>query len=124
MPKKAAIKHEPSSGNVFADVGLPGEYLVKAELVSKIDSIITARGLTQSRAAELMGIDQPRVSALLSGKLSLFSLEKLLTMIARLGNRIEISVKPSLRDHGIRVVTTTLAVKLPERRNPRVNALR
>jgi predicted XRE-type DNA-binding protein len=104
MPKEAAIKHEQSSGNVFSDVGLPGEYLAKAELVSKIDSIITERGLTQAKAAALMGIDQPRVSALLCGKLGLFSLEKLLVMLSKLGNRIEISIKASHESPSITVV--------------------
>jgi predicted XRE-type DNA-binding protein len=106
MLKKAAIKHQQSSGNVFADVGLPGEYLAKAELVSKIDSIIAERKLTQTKAAKLMGVDQPRVSALLSGKLSLFSLDKLLTMVSGLGNKIEIAIKESPNDYGITVVAT------------------
>jgi predicted XRE-type DNA-binding protein len=100
MPKhstrtKGAIKHERSSGNVFADVGLPDEYVAKADLVARIDEIIARRRLTQLQAAELVGIDQPRVSALLRGKLDLFSLSKLMDIARRLGNRVEIVVRPS-----------------------------
>jgi predicted XRE-type DNA-binding protein len=116
MSKKAAIKYEKSSGNVFADVGLPGEYLVKAELVSRIDSIIAERKLTQVKAAKLMGIDQPRVSALLCGRLGLFSLEKLLMMISRLGYKIEIAVKESPNDLGIAILPRPRAAR--SRRSP------
>jgi predicted XRE-type DNA-binding protein len=90
MPKRIAIRHEESSGNVFADVGLPEGYLAKAELVSRIDQVISERHLTQARAAQIMGVDQPRVSALLHGKLSLFSLEKLMSFVAKLGKSVEI----------------------------------
>ena len=57
---------EASSGNVFADLGLknPVELLAKAELVQRISDIIAERKLTQARAAKLLGIDQPKVSAL------------------------------------------------------------
>ena len=73
------IKVQESSGNVFADLGLPNsdEMLVKAELVSKIGEIIETRNLTQMDAAEILGIDQPKVSALIRGKLAGFSTERL-----------------------------------------------
>jgi predicted XRE-type DNA-binding protein len=102
--KKGVIKHERSSGNVFKDVGLPEEYLLKAELVARIDEIISDRHMTQSKAAELLGIDQPRVSSLLRGRLDLFSLEKLIDFIKRLGNEIEISIRPSSQPQ-IRIAT-------------------
>ena len=105
MRKRDAIKHEESSGNVFADVGLPDDFLAKAQLVSAIDGIIAERGLTQSQAATLLGIDQPRVSAMLRGKLGLFSLEKLMAMVAKLGNSVEIRVAKS-ESPGIRVSIT------------------
>ncbi len=59
------IKVEVSSGNVFADLELPNseEMLIKAELASKIGEIIETRSLTQMDAAEILGIDQPKVSA-------------------------------------------------------------
>ena len=84
------------SGNVFADLGLanPEERLIKAELASKISSIIERENLTQIEAAELLGIDQPKVSALTRGKLSGFSTSRLLRFLNALGNDVEIVVKP------------------------------
>jgi predicted XRE-type DNA-binding protein len=51
-----------SSGNVFADLGLanPDELILKAELVDRIDELISARQLTETEAAELLGIDRWR----------------------------------------------------------------
>lgn len=90
------IKVEVSSGNVFADLGLPNpeEMLVKAELASKIGEIIEIRNLTQMDAAEILGIDQPKVSALIRGRLTGFSTERLFRFLNALGNDVEISVKP------------------------------
>jgi predicted XRE-type DNA-binding protein len=58
-----------SSGNVFADLGLanPDELMLKAELVNKIDELISARQLTETEAAELLGIDRSTLSALIRG---------------------------------------------------------
>ena len=90
------IKVEVSSGNVFADLGLPNpeEMLVKAELASKIGEIIETRNLTQMEAAEILGIDQPKVSALIRGRLTGFSTERLFRFLNALGSDVEISVKP------------------------------
>jgi len=69
------IKFEVASANIFADIGIDNadEELTKAELAWEIDHIIKKRKLTQAKAAELMGINQPKVSALLHRKLSGFS---------------------------------------------------
>ncbi len=85
-----------SSGNVFADLGLPNpqERLVKAELASKISFLIDQKQLTQRSAAEILGIDQPKVSALTRGRLSGFSTTRLFRFLNALGNDIEIIVKP------------------------------
>lgn len=63
------IEHEVSTGNVYADLGFSDapEMLAKARIVSQIGRIIRARKLTQMQAAELLGIDQPKISALLRG---------------------------------------------------------
>ncbi len=89
------IKVQSSNGNVFADIGLQNseELLIKAELVRQISKIIAARKITQTEAAQILGIDQPKVSALLSGKLSGFSTERLLRFLNLLGNDVEIRVK-------------------------------
>lgn len=93
-----------SSGNVFADLGFPDaeEMLAKAELAQKITAIIERRRLTQARAAERLGVDQPKISALKRGRLSGFSLERLVRFLILLGRDVEIVVKerrPAKRRH-------------------------
>jgi predicted XRE-type DNA-binding protein len=105
----AEILVTPSSGNVFADLGFaePEEELTKAQLASHIRQIIKRRRLTQVAAASLMGIDQPKVSALLNGRLANFSSERLMRLLTTLGQDVEITVKskPRNRAYGrIRVV--------------------
>jgi predicted XRE-type DNA-binding protein len=86
---KRRIDHEPSSGNVFADIGLqnPDVALAKAKIARQVNRTIGEQGLTQSEAAAILGIDQPRVSALAKGRLSLFSLEKLMGFSSKLGSQ-------------------------------------
>jgi predicted XRE-type DNA-binding protein len=91
---------EASSGNVFADLGVPdsGEALAKAELAARICGILAERKLTQARAAALLGVDQPKVSALRRGKLSGFSTGRLFRFLNALGQDVEIVVRPRRRD--------------------------
>jgi predicted XRE-type DNA-binding protein len=85
----------PSSGNVFADLNLPqaDDLLAKAELAAKIIAEIQRRRLTQIQAAATLGVDQPKISALKKGKLSAFSIERLMRFLLLLGRDIEITVK-------------------------------
>ena len=85
----------PSSGNVFADLGFaePEEELAKAQLASLIQRVIRRRRLTQVAAAALMGIDQPKVSALLNGRLASFSTDRLLRLLTALGQDVESVVR-------------------------------
>ena len=94
---KGKRQYKVSSGNVFADLGVdaPEEALVKAELTAKIAEIIEDRGMTQIAAAEALGIDQPKVSALLKGKLTGFSTARLIRFLNVLGRDVEIVVKDS-----------------------------
>lgn len=96
MPKRDYVE---STGNVFADLGLPepDEALAKAELAQKIVAIIHERRLTQTDAAVILGIDQPKVSTLMCGRLSGFSIERLLRFLLLLGRDVEINVKPRPR---------------------------
>jgi predicted XRE-type DNA-binding protein len=100
---------EPSSGNVFADLGLknPEELLAKAEIVQRICDIISERKLTQTKAASLLGIDQPKISALMRGKLDGFSLDRLFRFLNALGRDVEIVIRPETRvgDADTRVVS-------------------
>ena len=87
-----------SSGNVFADLALPeaDTRLAKAELAHTISAIIQEHSLTQRQAAEILGIDQPKVSAITRGRLADFSLDRLLTLVNLLGMDISITVTPNL----------------------------
>ena len=87
------------SGNVFEDLGhpRPADALAKAELARKIGMLIAKQGLTQASAAELLQIDQPKVSALVHGRLAGFSLDRLVRFLVLLGNDVEIVVKPRTR---------------------------
>jgi predicted XRE-type DNA-binding protein len=88
-----------SSGNVFADLGLanPEERLAKAELAATINELILDRGLTQTQAANVLGIDQPSVSKLARGKISGFSLERLINFLRLLHHDVEIRVTSAPR---------------------------
>ncbi len=89
-------KVTPSSGNVFADLGLPNadEEAAKVDLAFEIKQIIEDRGLTQTEAAEIIGVDQPKVSALVRYKLDGFSMERLYRFLNALGRDVEIVVRP------------------------------
>lgn len=107
------IQVEEGSGNVFADLDLPNaeERLAKADLAIRIGEAIRARRLTQARAAQILNIDQPKISRLLRGQLSGFSAERLMHFLTRLGRDVEITVKPAPRAHRygrLRVTTTTV----------------
>lgn len=101
------IRVQPSSGNVFADLNLPNpeERLIKAELARRISGIINQKGLTQIEAAELLDIDQPKVSALTRGKLNGFSTTRLFRFLNALGNDIEIVVKPKPENRSVAKIT-------------------
>jgi predicted XRE-type DNA-binding protein len=88
---------KPSSGNVFADLRLknPEEMLAKAELAQRICDIIAERKLTQTKAASLLGIDQPKISALMRGKLDGFSIDRLFRFLNALGRDVEIVIRPA-----------------------------
>jgi predicted XRE-type DNA-binding protein len=84
-----------SSGNIFADLGLsnPEEMLLKAELAKKINDIISNRQMTQTQAAELLGIDQSQISALTKGRLTVFSVPVMFKFLNNLGHDVEVIVK-------------------------------
>jgi len=84
-----------SSGNVFADMGLPdaAELDTKARLGAALNLIVKQRRLTQAEVAAVLSINQPKVSALLNYKLEGFSVERLMHFLVALGQDIEIVVK-------------------------------
>lgn len=88
------IEIEPSSGNVFADLGLPDAeaHMLKAGLVTRIEQYIRERGLKQVEAAKLLGLSQPDVSRLLRGDFREYSVERLFRLLTTLGRDVEIKV--------------------------------
>jgi predicted XRE-type DNA-binding protein len=91
------IELETSSGNVFADLGLPGadKLKIKSGLVIEITKALRKLGLTQDEAARRMGISQAKVSGMLRGDFANLSERKLMDCLTRLGYNIEIKIKPS-----------------------------
>lgn len=90
-----------SSGNVFADIGLanPEKHLAKVELAHQINGIIAKRGLKQMEAATMLAITQPKVSDLSCGRLTGFSIEKLIGFLNKLERDVEIVVKEKSTPH-------------------------
>jgi len=88
------------TGNIFADLGVknPEMELAKAELACAIRSIIRERKLTQKRAAALLGTDQAKVSALMGGKVSGYSYDRLVDYLNKLNCDVKIVVTPSRSD--------------------------
>jgi predicted XRE-type DNA-binding protein len=82
---------------VFADLGFsnPDLALAKAELVQRIRELIEERKLTQVKAAKLLGLDQPKVSALVRGHVEGYSIDRLFRFLTALGQRVEITVRPN-----------------------------
>jgi predicted XRE-type DNA-binding protein len=85
------------SGNVFADLGLPNpeQRLLKANIVSELHRLVKQRGLTQVKAAKLIGIHQPDLSLLLRGDFDDYSVERLMKMLTVFEQDIEIVMKPN-----------------------------
>lgn len=87
------------SGNVFADLGFanPEEELLKAKLVREIRAIIKRRKLTQAKAAAMLGLKQPDVSALVTGRVDKFSIDRLVRCLGRLDYKVDVVVRPRAR---------------------------
>jgi predicted XRE-type DNA-binding protein len=96
------IRAEKSSGNVFADLGLPHpeQELLKSRLTLQIYRLIKARGLKQADAGKILGIKQPHVSALMRNRSGAFSVERLMQFLTALGQDVEIIVRPTRKQHG------------------------
>jgi len=95
------LKVSRSSGNVFKDLGFTSEEAehlrIRSDLMIQLQKLIAARGLRQAQVAKILGVTQPRVSDLLRGRIDLFSTDAIIDMLARLGVRMKIVLKPSRR---------------------------
>ena len=100
MDKKTPSVEE-SSGNIFADLGLPkaDQELLKARLTLQIHDIIKQRGLTQAEAGRILGIKQPHVSALMRNRSGDFSLGRLMAFLTALDQDVVITVHPKRKEH-------------------------
>src|SRR5438445_10858865 len=106
-----------SSGNIFADLGFPDaeERMAKVNIALQINVLIKRKKLTQKQAAELLDINQPKLSTLSTGKLSGFSLERLFRFLTVLGQDITINITPKARSTKIAhvVVNAPKSIKKP-----------
>jgi len=100
--KTKKIVVEDGTGNVFADLGLanPEREQLRAHLTLQIYRLIKQRGLTQTEAGDILGIKQPHVSALMRNRAGNFSIERLMDFLTALGQDVEITVRPTRKDHG------------------------
>jgi predicted XRE-type DNA-binding protein len=99
-----------SSGNVFADLGLPNaeELGTKVRLAASVNAILARRKLTQAAAAKVLGVNQPKVSALKGYKLEGFSVERLMHFATLLKHDVVIEIRPRAKARGegqVRVVS-------------------
>ena len=103
------IKIAPGSGNVFRDLGFPEaearSLALRSELMIRIEEFVERSGFTQARAAQRLGLTQPRLNALLRGKIELFSLDALVNAATRAGLNVELRVTPEKRSRDPVVAT-------------------
>jgi predicted XRE-type DNA-binding protein len=102
MKKNHGIRVEEGSGNVFADLGFPNpeREQLKARLMLQIYRLIKDRGHTQAQVGAILGIKQPHVSGLMRGRSGNFSVERLMDSLTALGQDVEITVRPTRKEHG------------------------
>lgn len=93
------MRKKISTGNVFRDLGFGPEEAaslkVRAQLMSELEQHIRTKRLTQAQAAERLGVTQPRISNLMQGKIALFSVDTLITMLTHAGLKVDVRVKKS-----------------------------
>ena len=96
-----ATKVRRSSGNVFRDLGFAApeaeNLRIRSELIARLRKLIADEELTQSAAARLFGVTQPRVSDLNRGKIELFSIDTLVNMLAKAGLSVKLTMKARTR---------------------------
>ena len=94
---RAIVEELAAEGAAVVMCARGEEALTKAQLASQIYNLIKSSRLTQSQAAKKLGIDQPKVSALLRGRLAGFSIERLFHFLNKLGQDIQINIRPANR---------------------------
>ncbi len=91
------MKKRTSMNNIFRDLGFGAEeaanFKLRAMLMVELEKHIREKGLTQKRAAERLGVTQPRISDLMRGKIDLFSVDTLITMLTHAGLKVDVRVR-------------------------------
>ncbi len=122
------IEFTVSSGNLFADLGRPNaqEDQLKSILAHRIRVTIRERGLTQQQAADLLGVDQSKVSALMRGRINGVSVERLLQHLTAFDNDVDIVVRPKVAAHErgmVQVHDSVATLTALTRAEPRLESL-
>ena len=99
---KRVARVTQSSGNIFADLGLPNpeQELLKAQLTLQIHTILKSSGMTQAEIAKILGVQQPQVSLLMRNRTGNFSVGRLMEFLTALRQDVEITVRPTRKEHG------------------------
>lgn len=100
--RKTRHRVTEGSGNVFADLGLPNaeQDLLKAQLTLQIHTLLKASGKTQAEIARILGVHQPQVSLLMRNRAGNFSVGRLMEFLTALRQDVEITVRPTRKQHG------------------------
>jgi predicted XRE-type DNA-binding protein len=99
---RKVVRITEGSGNVFADLGLPNpeQELLKAQLTLQIHIILRNNGMTQAQIAKILGVRQPQVSLLMRNRAGSFSVGRLMEFLTALRQDVEITVRPTRKEHG------------------------
>ena len=109
MPNNKPVEgrdYSRGSGDVFADLGLNARDRLRAELALQVTRIVKDRRWTQTQAAQALDLDQPKVSHLMHGKISRFTADRLLAMLARLGHDVEVRISSQEHQDGGKIRVT------------------
>src|ERR1700733_6694891 len=100
---KRVARVTEGSGNVFADLGLPNaeQELLKARLTLQIYTILKSSGMKQVEIAKILGVQQPQVSLLMRNRAGNFSIGRLMEFLMALRRDVEITVRPTRKEHGV-----------------------
>jgi len=93
------VRVTEGSGNIFSNLGLPKE-LLKAQLTLQIYTILKDSGMTQVEIAKILGVQQPQVSLLMRNRAGNFSIGRLMEFLTALRQDVEITVRPTRKEHG------------------------
>ncbi|MBI5873246.1 MAG: XRE family transcriptional regulator [Candidatus Omnitrophica bacterium] len=112
--KSIKEKIHKGTNNIFADIGVanPERVMARAEIMLRISEIIKERGLTQKKASQLLGIPQSKVSCLMNGKLSMFSLDHLFELLNALDRDVEIIIRQKTKEEKIATTHVLLATSI------------